>query len=637
MSSSTYNTDSVESKMVDEKKALNAFPFPIAIDPVRIFAGIIARWFWLFLGALIFGGIGTYAGIQLNRQTFSLSASLIKRKVPQTVQTTEIGQAFRPADFNDSTLLATLLATEPIDLSIKRLNNGLSSETAKTKVEASQLDNTDIFYITYHSPFSSKDAVDFTKIWSEEILEYTKRLQQSEARSVRNILLKEVTSLAVKIDQIDKRIVEFAKANDFTGNDTQVASILGKISQIELKLGDAIAEKESLLEQIQQYREKIQFHGPLEMRLREAQQERANLRATYTDENPLVKTQLESIAYFKKQIEELNKKDKIPLESFTGTELGNTIYLNIIGTKNRLIDAENRISSLKEQKINEVTELARFPSIIAQHRVLEAKRDSLLSELSLLSKRLKETEIFASSSPGYWQVLEQPDIRKVVPSSLIKKPLILGIAGAIFGTTSVLLFALLITQRSSRRSLLECCATTKVGLIAHFPEIEDQTAAYTDFWLKRVASQVNNNSPILIWTAALSPSCEKHFWINLAKAAKLDTGHNLEVSDLTPENHTSKSQSSSTLKWTESHKDCQIWRANGLPIGRKRDLLKSIETWYVVVETEKSSLKKFSETKELTEVYLPACCGTLAIVTPAKGFFRRKADQISLFIANSLS
>ncbi|MFN9662261.1 MAG: hypothetical protein ACK57I_01865, partial [Akkermansiaceae bacterium] len=70
------------------------------MDPIRLLAGVCTRWPWIVMGMVAFGSIGAFVGKSLTSQNFSLSVALIKRRVPQTVQTSEIGKAFRPADLN---------------------------------------------------------------------------------------------------------------------------------------------------------------------------------------------------------------------------------------------------------------------------------------------------------------------------------------------------------------------------------------------------------------------------------------------------------------------------------------------------------------------------------------------------------
>jgi uncharacterized protein involved in exopolysaccharide biosynthesis len=392
------------------------FRFPLPFDPVRLIAGVLTRWPWIAIGMLVFGTLGTIVGIQITKQSFAISVSLIKRRVPQTVQASETGQAFRPVDLNDATLLATLLASEPLDLASKRAANGIDSGRARTLTEASQLEGTDIFYITYHSPLSEDDAVRFSGIWAEEINAYTKRLQQTEAREVRAILEKEVVELEKQIEATSLEILEFSKDNGFLGGDSQVAAVLGKLSQIELELEAARTSVDAKKQQLETLTEQISHQSPIELQIKTAREELANLRSTYTDENPLVQTKLQSMEYLEGQIAKLKEAGKAELDAYTGTPLGNQLYLTIIGLRNELLEAESRIGSLEKLRQSTAARLTEFPAIISGYEALQKERDANIEGLSLMKNRLKEAEIFASGAPGYWQVFQAPDPRSIVPS-----------------------------------------------------------------------------------------------------------------------------------------------------------------------------------------------------------------------------
>jgi hypothetical protein len=624
-----------------EAKDANRFRFPLPFDPIRLLAGVLHRWPWILICAVIFAILGAIAGKIITRQTFSLSISLIKLRVPQTVQTSEVGQAFRPADLNDATLLATLLASEPRDKAFTLAANGVSTDQAASRVEASQQENTDIFYITYHSPISAEDAVRVSGIWADEIREYTKRLQQSEARGVLSILNKEVAALDQRIEDINNEILGFAKARNYIGGESQVAAVLGKLTQIELGLEDARSREISLREELGELTRKIRSHSPLNLRLREARDALAELRSTYTDENPLVQIKLESIAYLEEQIALLDKEAEASLESFTGSPLGNQLYLDMIAVRSRLSQATTQISRLQSQQELETDRLAEFPAIMTRYEALRSKRDSFNSELSLMSNRLKEAEIFASGSPGYWQIFQAPDPRNVIASSLIQKPMLLAVAGAVAGSALAVLLCLLRTQRSERRSALECCATTGTSLSALLPCHRDPSSAFASLWITRLSPQVTHrHGPLLIWTAALDAEDERLFWEQLSAAIKQDTGAPLDVVDISNDDLWSSSSAPDTLCWRTSAPDdapTTLLRCNALPNASGRENLSSILYWHAVLKGEKSSLQKFSQARHLIRACLTPCSGTIVLNTPPNGKLRILADHLSLFLTKHFS
>ncbi len=617
------------------------FRFPLPFDPIRLLAGILTRWPLILLGGCAFAVLGFFVGKAITRQTFSLSVSLIKLRVPQTVQTSEVGQAFRPADLNDSTLLATLLATEPRDNAFKIAANGIGPNQSSSRVEASQLENTDIFYITYHSPISADDAVRFTGIWSEEIREYTKRLQQSEARGVLSILSKEVVALEKRIEEINYEILAFAKVRNYIGGESQVAAVLGKITQIDLNLEDARSREKSLRAEVADLKEKIRNHSPLNLRLRQARDELADLRATYTDENPLVQSKLESIAYLEEQIALLDNDKNMNLESFTGSPLGNQLYLDMIAANSRLTEAVNQIANLQQQQESEKERLAEFPAIMTKYDELRSKRDAFTAELSLLSNRLKEAEIFASGSPGYFQVFQEPDLRNVSPSSLLQKPILLSAAGAVAGSLLAILVGLLLTQRSTTRSALECCAAAHAPLTVILPTESNLAHSYSNFWITSLSSLISHHQgPILFWTAGLDPQTEKVFWKELAAAAKKDTSMDLHVVDFSPDQLWQEEIPPKDLAWSTDlpeKRQSLILRCNAIPDAAGRDLLRSNHYWFTIVKAEKSSLDSLSTSRPLTRACFQVCSGCIVLKAPVVGKIRLLADHLSSFLTKRFS
>ncbi len=625
--------------------ASRRFRFPLPFDPVRLLAGVLSRWPWIVAGMIIFGAIGSFIGMRMTSQSFAISASLIKRRAPQTVQASEIGQAFRPVDLNDATLLATLLASEPLDIATRRAANGIHSGSAKTFIEASQLEGTDIFYITYHSPLGPEDALTFTGIWAEEINNYTRRLQQTEARDVRGILEKEVAALEKQIESANLEILNFSKEKDFLGGNSQVAAVLGKLSQIELDMEAARSSVASKKQQLESLTEQISHQSPVELQIKTASEELANLRSTYTDENPLVQAKLQSIEYLEVLIGKLKETGKADLDAFTGTPLGNQIYLTIIGLRNELLEAESRLLSLEKIRRSTAARLAEFPAIISGYEALHNKRDAHLEGLTLMSNRLKEAEIFASGAPGYWQVFQAPDPRAIIPSSLFKKPAVMGAAGALAGASLAALLTLFLTHRTSRRSILECCAATRAPLICHLPTTfeEDARAAIAQFWITYLAPRLDRAGRILFWTAALDPADERRLWTMLAEAAADDAAKPIQVLDLTPDPLWENGAAPASLVWLTplssgfENETAVLLRASSLPHRDSRAILPQVDHWISVVAGQKESLSRAVRSRQLTDAYLPACDGTIAWTERPKGRIREVADAVSCFLAKRFS
>lgn len=548
-------------------------------------------------------------------------------------------------DFSDATLLATLLSHEPLDNALKRANNNIDLIRARTLVEAAQLDETDIFFITYHSIVSAEDAINFTSIWAEEINAYTQRLQQKEAHELRLILQKEVAALEQQLIRTNIELLEFSKKNNYLGGAAQIASSLEKLSQIELELEKARATAVAKQQQLKNQTEQIKRQSPIDLQLKVSKEELANLRSTYTDANPLVQAKLQSIEYLNNQVSILKENNDADPGSYTGTPIGNELYISILELRNELAAADTQISSLEKLYKNASERIANMPAIISAHEALLDQRNTISETHSLMSNRLKEAEIFASGAPGYWQVFQAPDPRNIIPSSLIKKPLILGALCGIAGTGIAVLLTVLLTQRSSRRSILECCAATGAPLLAQFytPAEEDDTELITNFWITHFSPQLRKPQHILFWTSAIDPADERRFWTLLATVASKDSGKTIRVHDLTADALWDDCEMPESLIWTNGcpqekiQSNPIIVRASAPPSGPERELLFEVDYWITLVSGQASSLRLVAKHRPFTDSCLPPCNGTIGWIKATSDPIRQAADSISFFLATRFS
>jgi len=616
------------------------FRFPLPFDPIRLLAGVAARWPLLAtfaLAGLIVGGVG---GKVLTKPSFSVSSSLIKRKVPQNVQASETGQSYRPADLNDPTLLATLLAAEPLDRAVARHKNGLDSSAVHKMVEASQQKGTDIYFITYHSPIGPGDAVKFTRIWAEEITDYTKRLQQSDARGVRDILQSEVADMEKRLAAINKQILDFSREKRFLGANTQVTAALNQLGQADLELESARASLKAKDSQIESLVTELRRQSPIDAQLKAAHEEVASLRSTYTDENPLVKAKLQSIAYLEQKLKEFNAQDQASLDLYAGTPIGNQLFLDVLARKNERTEIQGKIDSYTALHASLEDRVKEYPAIVSRYQELEKSREITVASLTLFGNRLKETEIFASSAPGYWQIFEGPEDHEILRGSKLKLPLIFGIAGAVAATGLALMLVLLTKSRTERRSALECCTATGGPLLADYYDDEPGGEAMDRLWINTFSSRLYTGDTMLAWTALTDPADERAFWQNLAAAAKRDGCELPPIIDLTPDGLWEQDTPPADLRWTKElpvPPATGLFRASKLPASPAREHLSRIHYRFALANGDAECLKRAARTREFAATHLPPCAGTVAILSHPANRIRQLGDQLSRLVANQFS
>lgn len=615
------------------------FKFPLPFDPFRLLSGIVSRWPFILLCVIAAAFAGASVGRMLSRPSFSLSVSMLKRKVPQSMQTGEVGQAYRPADLNDPTLLATLLALEPLEKAALRVNNGLDASTARRCVDAAQQKGTDIYFITYHSPVSSEDAVAFLQVWAEEINNYTRRLQQSDAIGVRDILKTEVTDLDRQLDGINKQILDFSRDKQFLGTQSQVLAALNQLGQVTLELENAKSALTAKEAQIKSITQEIQRQSPIESQIKIAREEVSNLRSTYTDENPLVKAKLQAIEYLEENLKNAKSTGPIEIESYTGTPIGNQLYLDILSCRNERNEFAGKVETYTRLKDTVQKRVDEFPAIVSRYEELQKVREGLLSSRSLLNNRLKETEIFASGSPGYWQIFQGPNLRDVTADSMMKKPVLLGVVGGLGGLFLSVVLILVVTSRSKSRSVLECCTACQAPFLVRFSPNRLTDQPFDELWTQCLADAfAQKNGRLLFWSGHAAASDERMFWTQLVEAAKRDGGSVPTVMDLTPDGLWT-GDDLPPVTWTSAEGSTapHVYRATKLPPASGRNLLKDTTEWFCLASGHADSLKRAGSPRELLSVGLPPCTGVIAAVDSPKRLVRRTADSLSVLVARQFS
>lgn len=258
-----------------------------------------------------------------------------------------------------------------------------------------------------------------------------------------------------------------------------------------------------------------------------------------------------------------------------------------------------------------------------------------------MSNRLQEAKIFASGAPGYWQVFQGPDPRSIVRSSLVKKPLTIGIASGMAGGGLAVLLTLLLTQRTSRRSILECCSAAQASIACNIPanSLQDATEAAEQFWLTHLAPRLDISGPILFWTPAADLADEQRFWTLLASVVKNDTGQPLRVHDLTPDALWNATDLPEALEWTPFSPPSlpMILRASSLPHGPARELLSDVQHWLSLVSGNQDAIRRAVLFRKLSDAYLPPCGGTIGWTERPNGPVRSTADHVSHFLARKFS
>ena len=410
-----------------------AFSFPIPIDPLRLIYGIRRYWYLFVILPGLLGSLGWVLGSTKAEDRYTVSLQLIKSEVPASVQTSVAGQAFKPRELSDDTLLSTTYSTEVLVRTAKRLDPERNSGEVKSMVEITKERTNSLFYLTAHSRISAEDAVQTVSIWADEIIRFTDNLQREEARQMETFISDQLDSIERQLQKVNLHILEFAREHDFVSVDKQTETTLGALENTRMQFIYTQIELEAKDVQIQRYRNELRAQSPLEADLKKKREELTYLRGRYTDENPLVKEKLYEIEYINQQLKANENSENEDLKDFTGSDLGNNLYLEIIGLQNERAELEKRLNALDKRLDEQENMVDELPSKSLRLSELYNRRNLLIDAQTLLESRRKEASFFETNAPGYWRVFQKPNLNEVSHSSQNVKALLLGFVGTLGG------------------------------------------------------------------------------------------------------------------------------------------------------------------------------------------------------------
>ena len=412
-------------------------------DPFRILLGLRQKWYWFLIFPTIFGFAGGFVGLIKTENRYSVSLQLLRAGIPGTVQASQEGTAFKPRELSDETLLAITYSSEVMEAVGKKLDPPRSGASVKKTVEINKQRGTDFFYLTAHSRSGPEDSIAIVNGWASEIVTFTRDLQRREARDMHDFLSAQLIEIADQLTIINKEILAFSEESEFYDADMQTESYLASLENLQMRMAEAKIELQSKEVQIERYREELRNQSPIFEELRNLEKELTFLQGRYTNENPLVKEKIYEISFLRERLEALRSGEIKDLKEFTGSELGNNLYLEILALENERIQLRGIVDSFDEMIVAKKAQVAALPKMQMGLRELNDQRNLLLNAQSLLDTRKKEAEFYMKNPPGYWKIFQTPELGDVAVSSQPIKILIFGAAGVGLGGFIALCIAIL--------------------------------------------------------------------------------------------------------------------------------------------------------------------------------------------------
>jgi hypothetical protein len=396
-------------------------------DLMRLPGGILRRW-WLpvMLGVLGLGA-GLLAGLQLFDVNASVSVRLMGRD-PQSfaVRTT----SYSPSRLQGATLIGALGSPQVAMAVAEKLGGGFTSRQLQSMIEVQEVRRTDFVDIVVTTRLDAAETAKIAGLWAQEALAFTTRLQAEESSEMKAYLEEQLRKTDAQIESVNNKLVALRESAGVIDVDKELEAYLKSLTELNLQFETNRVDLEALNFQLDSLRREIRKHSPSFEELKAEESKLQEMQEYYTDQNPIFIEARERVESLRMKVEREVNSTEIPLSDFTGTYVGNALYLKILeleSTQENLILQQQQLEVRRKEarsKLENLPELAmRAGPLMETAESLRAARDILLG-------RLQEATAFEELAPGYYRLFKLPTAKDVTLGS---RKLKLALATFFFG------------------------------------------------------------------------------------------------------------------------------------------------------------------------------------------------------------
>ena len=447
-----------------------SLPEWLRIDWVRVAIQTLVRWRW----PLLAGVLGAVAGWFVTQKVFGNSywaeTQLIRYALPNSYQTSENGEAYRPLELAEGTIIGLMMAPTLLEEVGAIVEPPISASELSGRLKVRPERKTDLIRITLTGTSDQRQTAQLLNHYCDQVVQLTRKLQQAEAADLSIYLESELRKLRRELETATKSLAEFTEDSGYLNADEEIRSYLHQSGNLELKLESARIERVSIDGQIEKRKAALRRQNPVAIKLEEARARLQALLVNYTEANPKVLDQQSVIRTLEAELAVSEAAEDKELE-LTGSQLGDALYLDILNLESRRDALESEILQLSRYGDRLKEKLTALPTKGRRYAELKARIATLRSTESLLAARHTEARMFAENSPGYYRSFSRVSADHVTAEPPTKKRLAVAVAGGMFCLGGVWLFLLLLELFDSRvRSGGDLRKAANLRIIARFPD-----------------------------------------------------------------------------------------------------------------------------------------------------------------------
>ncbi|MCC5840244.1 MAG: hypothetical protein JJT96_08975 [Opitutales bacterium] len=502
----------------------SGFPLPRTVffgfDLLRLPMGLLRRW-WLPVPLAI---LGLLLGILAGRALFEVQATTSARLMARDPEAFAASRtAYTPSRIQGATLLQALAGPQVADAVAARLGWELSAREIADMVSVQEVRRTDFVEIIVHGPLTAGQAATLAQVWAEEAIAFTSSLQARESADLRLHLEEQREAKDRELAATNARIAALREDTGVIDAQREIEAYLRSLSGHNEEFESNRVDLDALDFQLAALRREIRKHSPgfEELKAEEARLE--ELAEYYTEQNPLFRDAQDRVEALRRRVLRGLEAEEIEFSEFTGTYVGNALYLQILELESRRKALLLRQEKLEALRASARERLRGLPDVALEAGRLMESAQSLRASRDALANRLQEVASFEERAPGYYRIFRVPSARDVYVGSNTKKLLFLGVfGGAVFFGLGLLGAGVLEFFDGTLRTPAEAAeifATSAIGRVSPQPASTPAAEALTaqDLWA-RVLGPLESGRTRVFWCPQIHPA-EDRFWERMAAAA----------------------------------------------------------------------------------------------------------------------